>query len=141
MPELLAYMRSNAIDYFDYLSINLSFDYPSLKIENTIPVNKFRRNIFLVFKEALNNIAKHSQATESSVVIKLDNESFSLKISDTGMGIEETKNNKYSNGLKNMEHRISEIGGKFDIISEKIRKLQSLSLARVLFFILRTILI
>lgn len=75
-----------------------------------------RKNILLIAKEAMNNIAKHSQATDTSVSLKLDNGCFRLIIKDNGCGIQKTYNKK-GNGLSNMKQRTESMGGFFSLQS------------------------
>jgi signal transduction histidine kinase len=68
-----------------------------------------RKNIFLVCKEALNNTAKHAQASESWLYFSFIDKTISIQIIDNGHGI--THENYFANGLNNMKMRIEEIGG------------------------------
>lgn len=78
----------------------------------------FRRNIFLVVKEALNNIVNHANATEISLSITLENNQFKLLIKDDGIGFDLHSKKLSGNGLVNMKKRIEELKGKFQITSE-----------------------
>ncbi len=76
-----------------------------------------RKNLYLVFKEALNNIAKYSGA--SFIVIELQKTAhrFSMKITDNGNGFDGSK--QYTgNGLKNMRSRAAEMKAVFEVISQ-----------------------
>jgi two-component sensor histidine kinase len=67
-----------------------------------------RRNVYLIFKEALNNLVKYSEAKRASVVLMKDNNNISLVIRDDGIGFETTR--KYNgNGLISMRKRAKEI--------------------------------
>jgi signal transduction histidine kinase len=76
-----------------------------------------RKNILLIAKEAMNNIAKYSQATD--VTIRLDslNGDILLEIVDNGKGFDE--NRHFGNGLQNMQQRGEDVGGELNIASEK----------------------
>ena len=76
-----------------------------------------RKNVVLIVKEALNNIAKYSKAKEVLINFKKIEKDFVLEITDNGIGF--TQNFSKGNGLLNMKKRAEEIGGKFEIISEK----------------------
>ncbi len=76
-----------------------------------------RKNIFLIFKEAVNNISKYSEATQVTITLHVENECFSMEISDNGIGFDIHKMNR-QNGLGNMRKRTEELGGTFRIISE-----------------------
>ena len=79
-----------------------------------------RRNVYLIFKEAVNNIAKYSEATEAQFDFALKKGKLSMKISDNGKGFDPEDLQAMGaggNGLKNMRKRASEIGGKLDVFS------------------------
>ena len=77
-----------------------------------------RRNLFLIFKEAVNNMAKYSQASEAKIELIKEENVLLLRISDNGQGFDTTaKNNR--NGLKNMQKRAAELNGKVEIISSE----------------------
>lgn len=74
-----------------------------------------RHNLLLVIKEALNNVVKHSAATEVWVRAKTDNGDVTFEIEDNGKGFEQ--HDRLGNGLGNMETRTKEVGGRFDLES------------------------
>lgn len=76
-----------------------------------------RRNIFLIFKEAVNNAAKYACCTEVSLHIKLVGNHLRMVISDNGNGFDNHKITT-GNGLMNMQKRAREIGGILNIFSE-----------------------
>jgi signal transduction histidine kinase len=69
-----------------------------------------RKNILLIAKEAINNIAKHSRATLASVQLEANAKELHLIIHDNGIGIDLT-NTKAGNGLRNMKQRAGSMGG------------------------------
>jgi len=69
----------------------------------------------LVVKEALNNVLKHSKATEVSLVLKTQETSISLFIQDNGSGIDLDNLRRFGNGLKNMKQRMAKAGVNFSI--------------------------
>jgi hypothetical protein len=75
-----------------------------------------RRNLFLIFKEALNNISKYSQATFVQISLEVNERQMLLHIEDNGIGF---KNNEMSsgNGLENMRKRAELLKGHISIIS------------------------
>lgn len=77
---------------------------------------EFRRNIFLIFKEALHNIVKHSEATRVYIKISIAGDWMELKISDNGRGFN-PKVSAPGNGLANLQRRAAEINGRLAIES------------------------
>lgn len=117
LDSMMAYIRDYTTRYFDALSIAAHFDYPS-----SIPLvhlsDQQRRNIFLVVKETLNNISKHANATMVTISLNAEKNFFQIRISDNGHGFEVSKARPGGNGLKNMQQRMKEMGGEFEIASE-----------------------
>jgi signal transduction histidine kinase len=70
-----------------------------------------RRNFYLIFKEALNNLIKYSQAKKVSILLEKNSRNISLLIRDDGVGFDPEK--KYNgNGLTNIRRRAKEINAK-----------------------------
>ena len=76
--------------------------------------------LFRITQEALNNIAKHSKATELKVIIELKNDKLSLEITDNGIGFDENhKINSDSYGLIGMKERVFLLDGELIIKGKK----------------------
>lgn len=72
-----------------------------------------RHNVFLAFKESVNNVVKHAQATTAKVRLTHDPKTFTFEIQDDGRGIPAGAENKGRNGLRNMRKRMEDVGGAF----------------------------
>ncbi len=79
-----------------------------------------RQNIFLIFKEAINNSINHSECSELILRAKVTRKRLKMVLEDDGSGfdLDEKKNKSLGNGLTNMESRGKKIGGKVKIVSE-----------------------
>jgi len=87
--------------------------------ENVFPEKlsiEFKRNFILIFKESLQNIIKHSLATNVTIELKRDKNAGLIKISDDGKGFDINKIKK-GNGLSNLNNRADAINGKLKIES------------------------
>ncbi len=115
LDNLISYLRQFGKNYLSKADIKCNFETEE-KIPDFHLSAEVRRNVFLVLKEALNNIVKHSCATEVSIRISVLDSKMTLEVIDNGKGIE--KKNGFGNGLINMQKRIEDINGKFDIESE-----------------------
>jgi len=72
-----------------------------------------------VAKEAMNNVVKHSGATEVWMRMSVRDGVFTLTLKDNGHGfVVETQETSRRNGLRNMRARMAEFGGDFEIRSE-----------------------
>ncbi len=114
LGNMIAYIRSYALEYFEDTGITCSIDIPS-KLPNIQVVGEIRRNVFLVVKEALNNILKHAKATEVSITLVRVEDGLTLYIQDNGTGINMDKLRQFGNGLKNMQKRMRDIDVDFSI--------------------------
>lgn len=78
-----------------------------------------RHHLFLVTKEALNNLVKHAAATEARVQLSVEGGVFVLAISDNGHGFDEAPaSTNGGNGLTNMRARVADCGGQLTIESQ-----------------------
>jgi signal transduction histidine kinase len=75
-----------------------------------------RKNIYLVFKEALNNIAKYARANNCYISMHKKDKKIAVTIRDDGSGFGESKKAP-GNGLINMRKRVEELGGELTIDS------------------------
>jgi signal transduction histidine kinase len=71
----------------------------------------FRRSLLLAVKEALNNAAKHSEATELLLQIRRKGHGLTVVVQDNGKGFDLAQAKSERNGLDNMTQRMSDVGG------------------------------
>jgi signal transduction histidine kinase len=114
MGNMVAYIRSYAIEYLENTGIKANVTIPD-NLPELVVSGTIRRNVFLVIKEALQNVVKHSHATEVNITMTKEPEGFALIIHDNGAGIDFTKLRQFSNGLKNMRKRMQDINMEFTI--------------------------
>ena len=115
MPQLVEHVRDTALQQLDGISVHFNADPSSFKGDYSLD---FRRNIFLIIKESLQNIIRHSGADEVVIAISEKDGKFNLEITDNGKGFDE-QSNKRGNGLDNIERRAKMIGGKITIASKQ----------------------
>jgi signal transduction histidine kinase len=113
IENLVAYIRSYAVEFFENTSIDCYFTMPAVTPHREISGEK-RRNIFLSVKEALNNVVKHSQSSVVRINIVVADKLI-IEIQDDGIGINMDKLRKFGNGLNNMKKRMASIDGEFAI--------------------------
>lgn len=73
-----------------------------------------RKNIYLIFKEALNNSVKYSDAGKIAVKASIQNRELTLLVKDNGKGFDKSLVKK-GNGLGNMKNRAQDLNGHLDI--------------------------
>ena len=77
---------------------------------------ELRRQVYLIFKESINNIARHSRATEARIALRVVERQLALEVSDNGCGIERWDQDD-GNGLKSMKLRAARLGGELEVRS------------------------
>lgn len=81
-------------------------------MEEKIPV-PVKENLYLIFKEAINNIAKYSNGNKVDVGMQSNGTSFSFVIHDNGTSGKGAK--KTGQGLRNMQMRAQRMNGRVEI--------------------------
>ena len=113
VDNLVSYIRAYTFEYMEGTPIHCKVNTPDNIPQIDLSGDK-RRNIFLCVKETLNNILKHSRASEMKVDIEV-NHSLIIRIADNGTGFDMQAIRKFGNGLKNISRRMERIGGNFRI--------------------------
>ncbi|HXA35927.1 MAG TPA: CHASE3 domain-containing protein [Steroidobacteraceae bacterium] len=95
-----------------------------LKCTESIPDSEPKFNpdaaigVFRIAQEALTNILKHAEAKSADLVIRIESETFVLRVTDDGKGIPANQLQTItSHGLASMRHRISALGGSWEVRS------------------------
>lgn len=117
LESLIAYIRSHTVEFIENTNIDLHINTPSQIPVLTISGEK-RGNIFLSYKEALNNIVKHSSATKVDIDIEIDNDQLIIHVKDNGVGFDNLKTRRFGNGMSNMKKRMEQLGGEMKIYND-----------------------
>jgi ligand-binding sensor domain-containing protein/two-component sensor histidine kinase len=88
------------------------------KLENIKLPMEYKQNLFLIFKEGINNSVKHSKCDKIKLQVNLRGKVLEMILQDNGIGMDDSQK-KVGNGLKNMENRATAIGGKLKWKSTK----------------------
>jgi signal transduction histidine kinase/ligand-binding sensor domain-containing protein len=110
LAHLLEYAGQYAVDFLRAANVRCRVDFPA-EIPPRALAGDIRHSLFLLVKEALNNIVKHSHATEVRLRACLEGDRLHLSLNDNGRGFEIAPENALSDGLRNMQQRLAEIGG------------------------------
>lgn len=103
LEEVVAKIQEFAIQTLESKGVNLKFDIGEIpKSIKLSPENK--RNYYLIFKEAINNIIKYAQADNVYFSIKSNGRAMVTTLRDDGKGFDQNLIH-YGNGLKNMKTR------------------------------------
>jgi signal transduction histidine kinase len=89
------------------------------EIANRTLDSRQRHHLFMVLKETLTNIVRHSAATEVRASVEINENELELFIIDNGRGLtngeHSEESNGHANGLTNMRSRIEKLNGRFEI--------------------------
>src|SRR5208337_3934043 len=85
LAHLIDYTGQFTTDYLRDAGIRCLLDVPEQTPAREVPSN-VRHNVFLVVKEALQNIVKHARATEVWLRIRATSQGLSMVIEDNGTG-------------------------------------------------------
>jgi signal transduction histidine kinase len=116
MSDLVRRMRRFAVDLFSESEAALTLDLPADGADEPL-APEVRRQVFLVFKEALRNAARHSRASAVGVSFRHERDALLLVVSDDGVGIAVPGASGSSTGfgLENMRRRAAAIGGMLEV--------------------------
>jgi ligand-binding sensor domain-containing protein/signal transduction histidine kinase len=116
LDGLVNYACKYAQEYLALAGLRYRADVPAQLPAVTIPP-EVRHNVFLAFKEAVNNVVKHAQASEVWIRLRLQSGNFALSIEDNGRGLGglNADATQTRNGLRNMRKRMEDIHGEFSI--------------------------
>lgn len=125
LDSLVAYLGRFAQNFLSSAGIRCRLDVP-LQLPARALTVEIRHNLFLAFKEALNNAVKHAQASEVRISLEIEPGEFVLVITDNGRGFDwnqqkarvaaagDSLRSDSGNGLLNMRRRLEEINGTCD---------------------------
>lgn len=113
--DLVQRMRQFATDSLTALDIDFDFRAPDGDF-NTRLGTDVRREVFLIFKETIHNLTRHSHCSTATIEISLTHNWLSLKVSDDGSGFDVTAEST-GYGLFSMRQRAERIGGHLAVIS------------------------
>lgn len=119
LSDLSQRMRRFASDTLSAHDITLRFHAPPQEISLDAEV---RRQVFLIFKECITNIARHAEATAVEVEFAMPDHHLSLRVQDNGRGLRKTTprpGQNGGNGLLSMRRCATELGGTLEVVSNK----------------------
>lgn len=117
MEDLFMRMRVYMSEILEAKEILYEFNVTEETGRIKITMDK-RKNLYLIFKETINNIAKYSKCTKVLISIKLLDGNIAMEVADNGIGFIVEQAARTGNGLKNMQQRASQMGGTITIKSK-----------------------
>ena len=110
LSHLIDYAGQFALDYLRTSGIRCRLDLPEQSPIRELSTD-LRHNLFLVIKEALHNIVKHSRAREVKLRATFNDQGLDMVIEDDGCGFDQMPDDAFADGLRNMRQRMNDIGG------------------------------
>ncbi len=112
------YISQYAEEFFRPTAMRCRLDIPSDLPEHHLSTEA-RHQLFLAMKEALNNVVRHSGASEVWLRLSMENDELKLTIADNGHGIltSPTPDGDHD-GLGNIRQRVEALGGRFELKSD-----------------------
>ena len=128
LSNLTQRMRRFAHDVFTARQVEFRFRAPGPEQDVQLGAN-IRREVFLVFKESVNNMVKHSGCGQAEIEFQIKDEWLSLRVSDNGIGFDpsllsrrkesDILPEKGGNGLLSMQRRAVALGGEYSVVSQQ----------------------
>ena len=115
LENILLKLQQHAVELLEARGIRFESLISEQPVAIALPMEK-RRQVYLVIKEALNNLVKHAVCTEAFLDVYVDDGFLALTVRDNGKGFERTAV-RTGDGLRNMEARASSIGATLSISS------------------------
>lgn len=115
--KIILRMKEFTAEMLEPAGINYYFNEEGLLDQARLNLEQ-RKDIYLVFKEALNNAVKYSNATEVNIVLRGGADGLKMIIMDNGDGFD-TRTAYPGNGIKNMQGRAAGMSAVLSVDSIK----------------------
>ncbi|GGB82137.1 sensor histidine kinase [Dyadobacter sediminis] len=115
--HIIIKMREHAYQLFEAKGYMLHFQFDESLSRMKLQMER-RRDFYLIYKEALNNIAKYAEGKNVWIAVTTGNQQINLIIEDDGKGFDPEAAAKNGNGLSNMRFRANALKGTLMITSE-----------------------
>jgi len=116
LSDLSQRMRHFVSDLCTARHIDVRFRTPSADRDIGVGAN-VRREVFLLFKEAVNNMVRHSGCSEADIDFSAEPHQLLLRVSDNGRGFDPGGVNA-RHGVRSMHERTEALGGRLDVLSQ-----------------------
>lgn len=109
--DLLVYIKDFGDDFFARSGIAFKVDEIGEKFKQFVLPMKWKREIILIFKEAMNNVLKHSSASTAELKADVTGSVLTISLSDDGVGFDTQKNHSNGRGLNSIKKRAEVVDG------------------------------
>jgi signal transduction histidine kinase len=113
--DLIRRMRQHAEEVLTSRDMPLRFN--ATQVPETLRLAMdVRRDLLLIFKEAVNNVARHARCTSVTIDLRVERSRMTLAIADDGTGFD-TSAASDGHGLDSMRRRAARLKGTLEIVS------------------------
>jgi two-component sensor histidine kinase len=117
VADMLVRMKEYAAEMLEAKEIQYRFEADESVSNKKLDLS-IRKEIFMIYKEAVNNVVKHAGCTIVAIQLSVRQNRLLMQVTDNGKGLQ-AGNGKQGNGLKNMQERALLINATLDIQSGK----------------------
>ncbi len=115
LDNLFVRMKRYAADMLEGKEINAELIFPKHAEKISLPMDQ-RRDFYLIFKEAVNNLVKYSLTSDAIIKVTVDHHMVRMEIRDFGQGFDQNRV-RSGNGLQNMRERAEKWGAALSVDS------------------------
>ena len=112
MGELASRLRAFGSDLLETRGVEWAVEAPLEELHRRVPLD-VRRQLYLVFKEGIHNIGKHSDAKKATLRLQLQDGHISGELTDDGCGI--APGRTQGSGVPSMRARVEQLAGSIEI--------------------------
>lgn len=116
LDAVLARIRRFATEIFEAKEIEGAIFFPQKTEHLRLDMGR-RRQFFLLFKEAVNNMAKYSQCKKAEITVDCENGALLMTVADDGVGFDMNDLPEGGNGMKTMRDRAEKLKGTLQVQS------------------------
>ncbi len=115
--DVLVYIKDFGDDFFSRTNVSFKVDAIDERFKDYSLPMKMKREIVLIFKEAMHNVLKHSDAEVSELNASVEDRFLTIELKDNGKGFDVDNSDPSGRGLKSMKKRAAVINGKVEVES------------------------
>ena len=114
LPDLVDWLYREAHETLKTNQVHFAIDeIPRVPVSSPV-----RKDIFLLYREALTNIIHHAQASQVNITVKYEDGLFELAVQDNGAGFDITQV-RLGNGVSNMKKRADKLNGDLQWVNDE----------------------
>jgi signal transduction histidine kinase len=116
LDNLLMRVRNFATTLFEARGLDYNIDIQKDLDQVKLPMD-YRQHIYMILKEAINNLVKYSGAAQASIRVSREAETLTLSVRDNGRGFD-TDKPRTGNGIPGMKRRADAMGATIEVQSK-----------------------